>query len=95
MSLNLLNSYESDFETKLEELNKCLQDQPKLNEYFKKGNDPKEYKNVSNCLKQMEIESMNFMDSDEYARNRKEGDAVRKRVQIHKKSFDVARKEMR
>lgn len=43
----------------------------------------------------MEIESMNFMESEEYAANRREGDVVRKKIQKHKKDFDAARREMR
>ena len=38
---------------------------------------------------------MNFMDSEEYSRDRREGDQVRKRVQRHKKDFDGVRREMR
>lgn len=43
----------------------------------------------------MEIESMNFMESTEYAKNRKDGDLIRKKIQKHKKEFDIVRKEMR
>jgi len=36
----------------------------------------------------MEIESMNFMESSEYAQNRREGDLIRKKIQKHKREFD-------
>ena len=38
---------------------------------------------------------MNFMESNEYTKNRKEGDLIRKKIQKNKKEFDVVRKEMR
>jgi hypothetical protein len=40
----------------------------------------------------MEIESMNFMDSDDY---NAEGDQVRARIQKHKQEFNAVRREMR
>ena len=43
----------------------------------------------------MEIESMNFFESSEYTQNKKEGDAVRKRIKKNKKDFEQVRKELR
>lgn len=42
---------------------------------------PYEYEQAQNYLKQMEIESMNFMESQDY---NAEGDQVRARIQKHK-----------
>ena len=66
MSLNLLVSCEQDFHEQLSALKTLLQDQGRLNGYLRSGQDPKEYTQAQNFLKQMEIESMNFFDSAEY-----------------------------
>ena len=95
MSLNMLNSYEQDFTFALNNLRQLMKDESKLNSYFRVNSDPLEYEQASNSLKQMEIESMNFMESDEYAQNRKEGDLIRKKIQKHKREFDLVRKQMR
>jgi GTP cyclohydrolase II len=43
-----------------------LKDNERMSVYFKSNQDPKEYSQAQNLLKQMEIESMNFMESQEY-----------------------------
>ena len=45
----------------------------------------------------MEIESMNFFESEEYTgkNQKKEGDKIRKRIQKHKREFDSVRKQLR
>ena len=53
---------------------------------------PYEYEQAQNYLKQMEIECMNFMES-EYANS--EGDAVRARISKAKQEFNAVRREIR
>ena len=95
MSLNLLNSYEGEYVEQIDRMKLLLQDQERLSKYLKVNRDPKEYTQSQNLLKQMEIESMNFMESSEYAQNRREGDLIRKKIQKHKREFDQVRREMR
>lgn len=57
--------------------------------------DPPEYLKAQSLLKQMEIESMNFMESDEYAQNLRDGDLIRKKIQKSKREFDQIRRTMR
>ena len=52
---------------------------------------PYEYEQAQNYLKQMEIESMNIMDTGSSV----EGDIVRQRITKHKQEFDKVRKEIR
>ena len=51
---------------------------------------PYEYEQAQNYLKQMEIECMNIIDASGV-----EGDLVRQRIQKHKAEFDRIRKEIR
>ena len=67
MSLNLLNSYESEFTEQINRMRSLLKDNDRMSVYLKSNTDPKEYSQAQNLLKQMEIESMNFMESTEYA----------------------------
>lgn len=92
MSLNLLQSYEQEFSDQVKTLKHMMHEPSRMNVYFKSGSDPKEYSQAQTFLKQMEIESMNFLESDEYSHHKKEGDQVRKRIQKHKKEFDAVRK---
>ena len=59
--------------------------------YFNQIENPFEYNQAQDYLKQMEIESMNFMESN----NDIEGDQVRARIQKHKQEFNEIRREMR
>lgn len=95
MSLNLLVSYEQEFQEQVGTLKTLMQDDARMQVYFKAQRDPKEYTQAQTFLKQMEIESMNFFESAEYGTHKKEGDQVRKRIQKHKKEFDSVRKELR
>ena len=91
MSKDLLKSYERDYKACIKTLRDIIEDPIACERTFKqaKGNNPYEYEQANNFLKQMEIESMNFGDDSA------EGDQVRKLIQQHKREFDKVRREMR
>ena len=88
MSQDLLRSYEQDFTQCLKQLEVMLADPSE--EKMITSKNPYEYEQAQNYLKQMEIESMNIMDTSGL-----EGDIVRQRIQKHKASFDKVRKQIR
>lgn len=95
MSLQLLNEYEADFTRQLQALKATLLDTKAFTPFLKSQQDPPEYTHLQTLLKQMEIESMNFMGSEEYMKNLRDGDAIRKKIQKNKRDLDQIRKEMR
>lgn len=95
MSLILLNDYEAEFMENIQSLKAIVQDTKAFNGFLKSMQDPPEYLKAQSLLKQMEIESMNFMESDEYAQNLRDGDLIRKKIQKSKREFDQIRRAMR
>ena len=55
MSLNLLNSYEQEFTDALNNMRTLLRDEQRMHVYFKANQDPKEYGQAQNFLKQMAL----------------------------------------
>ena len=95
MSLKLLNQYETNLSESIRALRDVVNDDKSMSSFLKTTQDPPEYKVAQDLLRQMEIESMNFMGSQEYSKNLRDGDLIRKKIQRFKKDLDQIRKTMR
>lgn len=90
MSYDLYQSYARDFEQCITQLREML-DNPSATKRVQKEN-PYEFSQAQNYLKQMEIEQMNILENDETSNESRE---VKTSFQKHKKTFDKIRKEIR
>lgn len=89
MSLDLLNCYEKDFESSIQELKLLLDDHTMVKALGRRN--PYEYEKAQNFLKQMEIETMNYIENN----GGPTADKMRTKITKHKKDFEVLRREMR
>ena len=67
MSLSLFNEYAGEFDHQLKDLKVTVSDEKVFGGFIKAYEDPPEYVKIQELLKKMEIESMNFMESEDYA----------------------------
>ena len=88
--MDLYNSYVKDFEQCMSQLREII-DHPTQQKSITKEN-PYEFSQAQNYLKQMEIEQMNILEMDD---NSAEAKTAKTSFQRHKKAYEKIRKDLR